>query len=187
MTVENTDPYERHARRYLARLQRRMREFTHGEAPGDELARRLQKVWPQVFSAFWWASGDRSFSRAAEEIVDALLACSDGDIGELQLRRGSAEVLQLAKSLAATARQQESGNDAAFLYRVAGITLTQGRILEMTEKTGVDVHRVMGHVLEAAKRGDFRRAVAKHDWASGSGGTRGDSPQDGSDSAASTT
>lgn len=151
MSDHRDDPYECHARYYLKKLQQEAQEFSGGVANVDIPIQRLERTWPQVLAAFAWASGARSSSQAAAEICDALLASANGDIAQLQSRRRSDDVRKFADSLSLTARHQERANDAAFLYRFAGIALTQARILELAEQTGAEVHAVLGGLLKAIK------------------------------------
>ena len=151
MSEQNDDPYERHARCFLQKLQRQSKEFRSGGARVDLPIHRLEKAWPQILAAFSWVSGRRSGSAAASEICDALLACGDSDIVQLQARRRSSDVLKLADAVALSARRQDRANDAAFLYRFAGIALTQARILEITERTGANVRSLVGQLLDIVK------------------------------------
>lgn len=152
------DPYECHARLFLEKLRRQSQDFTTDAAGVDGPLRGLEKTWPQVLAAFGWAAAARATSPAAQEICAALLACADGDIVALQARRRAADVQKLAEAASAAARRQDNPNDAAFLFRYAGIALTQARILEMTEKTGADVQTVMGALWEVIKNDQERES-----------------------------
>ena len=89
----------------------------------------------------------RSESAAAHDIGEALMACADGDIAQLQCRRSSADLRCWAEAAADYARQIcDNPNDAAFLYRFAGIAEVQRSILEIAEETRTQVHDVIGHV-----------------------------------------
>jgi hypothetical protein len=147
MSEHSDDPYECHARYYLRKLQQESGEFNTGVHEVDRPIRELGKAWPQILAAFSWASAARASSPAAAGICDALLVCAEGDIAQLQLRRRSGDVRKLADSVSLAARRQERPNDAAFLYRVAGIAVTQARILEIAEETGADVRALMGGLL----------------------------------------
>jgi hypothetical protein len=79
------------------------------------------------------------------------MACAEGDIAQLQFRRSSDDVRTWAEAAANYARQLRGNpNDAAFLYRFAGVAKVQSGILEIGEKTRLQVHDVLGSLVSAA-------------------------------------
>ena len=136
------DPYELHARHFLARLQRHSHGLAHANTSVDLLIANLDKVWPQVLAAYWWAARERT-SSAGRELCDALMACTTGDIVDMNHARAAADLRKLADSIAATAIKRGNPNDAAFLFRVAGIAKIQAGILEIVEQTGADIRTVL--------------------------------------------
>lgn len=147
MSETSDDPYELHARRFLDRLERISRDFHDSNEAVDGLTQQLGKWWPQILAAFWWAATANSESAAAQDISEALMACAEGDIAQLQFRRTSADVQCWAEAAANYARQIcDNPNDAAFLYRFAGIAEVQRGILKIAEDTRMQVHDVLRHV-----------------------------------------
>lgn len=158
MSETTDDPYELHARRFLDRLRQLSRDFHDGEVVADGLVRKLAKCWPQILAAFWWASRAQSESAAAHEICEALMACADGDIAQLQFRRSSGDVRTWGEAAANYARQLwDNPNDAAFLYRFAGIAKVQSGILEIAEETRLQVHDLLGHLFTAVPKPDNKQ------------------------------
>jgi hypothetical protein len=135
MTESDPEAYELHARRFLDLLQTLAGRFSGSEAAMDQTMQQLAKCWPQILAAFRWSSNARAQSAAAAEICDALLACADGDIVQLQSQRNAVEVKRWAEEAANQALRQENPNDAAFLYRFAGIAKVQSAILEVAHDT----------------------------------------------------
>src|SRR4051812_887107 len=84
--------FERHGAWFLERLRRVLSEFRMSpEMPLDDLVRRLDRLWPQVLTAFAWASAHQQTSEVAARAVAGLMEAADsGDL--LQLRRGPAEL-----------------------------------------------------------------------------------------------
>jgi hypothetical protein len=148
MTEPDDDPYEVHARHFLGRLQCVVRAMALGSDNVEAVITKLHKTWPQILAGFWWSARNRLASPTAQEICDSFQECANGDIATAQFRRHAADFLRLADSVASAARQQPNPNDAAFLYRFAGITMVQGRVLGLTEKTGADIRTVMAGLLK---------------------------------------
>ncbi len=164
MSEASDDPYELHANRFLDRLQRISRDFHDSDIAVDDLARQLGKDWPQVLAAFWWAARSRSESATARVISKALMACAEGDIAQLQFHRTSADVQCWAEATADYARQIcDNPNDAAFLYRFAGIAEVQRGILEITEETRMQMHDVLGFVASRVPELGKRQTTPKEE------------------------
>jgi hypothetical protein len=146
--LNTTDPYERHARRFLARLQHVSRTLTEPGGDVQVLIGSLDKLWGQVLAAFRWASLSGSNSTAAADIATAIMDCADGNIVAMQGTRAAAEVQALADYLSALVRRQDNANDMAVMIRFAGIAKVQAGILGLAEQTGADVRNLLASAME---------------------------------------
>ena len=158
MSQNDDDAFQLHARCFLECFEQLSRAFHDGDAAVDEVADKMRKWWPQILAAYWWASRARLESAVAMKIWDSLMACTNGDIARLQFRRKSADVKAWADAAANYARRLcDNPNDAAFLYRFAGIAKAQGGILEIAETTRLEVHELLGSIVNAAPQPEDKR------------------------------
>jgi hypothetical protein len=144
--VDDPDPFELHAKRFLARLQRLSVEVrTTGESI-DGILLELNKCWPQILAAFRWTTSERNAKSIAAEIADALLACAGGD-AQFEFRRSAEDVRRWANAASDYAKRLcVEPNDAAFLYRFAGIALVESGIVQIAQETRQQVSEILGIV-----------------------------------------
>lgn len=142
------DPYELHARRFLDRLQRLSAKVRTTDEDLDAILSELNRLWPQILTAFWWTSSQRKDQSFAAELSDAFMACAGGD-ANLEYRRSADDLRRWAYAARDYAeRLCDNPNDAAFLYRFAGVALVESGIVDIAQKTRMQID----DVLAAAKR-----------------------------------
>jgi hypothetical protein len=146
--VDIDDPYELHARRFLARLQRLSEKVRKTDEDMDGLISELNRCWPQILKAFWWTNSEKKHRAYVAELCDAFGACAGGD-ANIEYRRSAADLRRWSNAARDYAKRLcDNPNDAAFLYRFAGIALTESGIVEIARNTRTQI----ADVFAVAKR-----------------------------------
>lgn len=157
--MTDDDAHLLHAQRFLDRLQRLS---TRVRTTGDDiepLLVELNRCWPQVLRAFWWASSRREQQSFAARLGDEFMACAGGD-ANIEYRRNADDLRRWAYAARDYAsRLCDNPNDAAFLYRFAGVALVESGIVEVAQKTRMQI----SDVLAVAKKVIERQRGEKND------------------------
>lgn len=140
--MDDLDPYELHARRFLDRLQQLTTRARLTNEDLDAILAELNRCWPQVLAGFRWSTSHRKTSAAAAEIGNALLDSAGGG-ADLGYSRSAQELRRWSTATSDYAKRLQEPNDAAFLFRFAGIALVESGIVEIARETRTKVSDVL--------------------------------------------
>lgn len=133
MSDFDATPFERHARRFLVRLQKLARDFRTGSAWVGSTLGEFDKIRPQVEAAFAWADQCRKTSTTAAELCLDFAGCgvSAGGSTPLALRQSPVESRRWIEAALASSRfLRRPEQEAACLYQLAAIAFAEYEFAE---------------------------------------------------------
>ncbi|MBM3970811.1 MAG: hypothetical protein FJ302_13285 [Planctomycetes bacterium] len=147
MADEDDDPFELHSRWFLTKLQRAVTEFRRSaETPIDDQLVRFDNLWPQVTSAFRWASAQSEISGQAAELSKAFLACASSD-DLLEFRRSPDELRHWSQAAEGAAeRFLDDPDKAVFLRQFAEAAMLQSEQLTVVRDTRSKLSTLLSEV-----------------------------------------
>lgn len=152
MNDDDIDPYELHAERYLFRLQDIVRRFRETTEEMDSLLTQLNRLWFQVLAAWAWSCSRRDHP-VATRLSEKLNACTHGhSIHTLQRTPEEVERWSHAVSDFANSNPIIGANGAAFLYKTAGVALTEGGLLKLSRDHNLPIDDVLKVAARLLKR-----------------------------------
>lgn len=108
----------------------------------DVILAELNRCWPQILAGFNWTSATRHNNTAAAEIGKAFLDSAGGG-ADLEYQRSPQDLHRWSTAASDYAKRLQEPNDAAFLYRFAGIARVESGILSIAHETRTKVSDVL--------------------------------------------